>query len=68
MTADFDDTQFRFRAIDFDQQCYEGKRLCICPQYFKENNPYVDLCVKYINKETAKQYQLEERTMMARRL
>ncbi|HRH65321.1 MAG TPA: hypothetical protein PLU53_03405 [Bacteroidia bacterium] len=68
MTADFDDTQFRFRAIDFDQQCYEGKKTLYLPQYFKENNPYVDLCLKFINKETARQYQLEERTMMARRL
>ena len=68
MTADFDDTQFRFRAIDFDQQCYEGKKTLYLPQYFKENNPYVELCLKYINKEPSCQYQLEERTMMARRL
>jgi len=68
MTADFDDTQFRFRAIDFDQQCYEGKKTLYLPQYFKENNPYVDLCVKYINKETVNQYQLEERTLMAKRV
>ena len=33
MTADFDDTQFRFRAIDFDQQCYEGKRTMYLPQF-----------------------------------
>jgi len=68
MTADFDDTQFRFRAIDFDQQCYEGKKSLSLPQYFKENNPYVNLCVKFINRETARQYQLEERTLMARRV
>lgn len=68
MTADFDDTQFRFRAIDFDQQSYEGRKALYLPQYFKENNPYVNLCVKFINKETAKQYQLEERSLMARRV
>lgn len=68
MTADFDDTQFRFRAIDFDQQCYEGKKSIYLPQFFKENNPFVDLCVKYINHETAKQYQLEERYLMAKRV
>jgi hypothetical protein len=68
MTADFDDTQFRFRAIDFDQQCYEGKRTLYLPQFFKENNPYVDLCLKYINKETVRQYQLEERSLMAKRM
>ena len=68
MTADFDDTQFRFRAIDFDQQCYEGKKTLYLPQYFKENNPFVDLCVKYINQETALQYQLEERTLISKRM
>ncbi len=68
MTPDFDDTQFRFRAIDFDQQSYEGRKALYLPQYFKENNPYVNLCVKFINKETAKQYQLEERSLMARRI
>ncbi len=68
MTADFDDTQFRFRAIDFDQQCYEGKRTLYLPQYFKENFPYVKMTVKYINRETARQYQLEERSLMARRV
>ena len=68
MTLDFDDTQFRFRAIDFDQQCYEGKKSLYLPQYFKENNPYVELCMKLINKETVLQYQLEERSLMARRV
>ena len=68
MTADFDDTQFRFRAIDFDQQCYEGKKTLYLPQYFKENNPYVELCVKYINQETVLQYQLEERTLISKRM
>jgi hypothetical protein len=68
MTADFDDTQFRFRAIDFDQQSYEGKKTLYLPQYFKENNPYVELCVKYINQETVRQYQLEERSLMTRRI
>jgi hypothetical protein len=68
MTLDFDDTQFRFRAIDFDQQCYEGKKTLYLPQYFKENYPYVELCLKYINKETVRQYQQEERSLMARRI
>jgi len=68
MTADFDDTQFRFRAIDFDQQSYEGKKNLYLPQFFKENNPYVNLCIKFINQETTRQYQLEERSLMARRV
>lgn len=68
MTADFDDTQFRFRAIDFDQQSYEGKKTMYLPQFFKENNPYVELCAKYMNKETILQYQLEERSLISRRI
>jgi len=65
--ADFDDTQYRFRAIDFDQQSYEGKKNLYLPQFFKENNPFVDLCRTTMNEETVKQYQLEERSLMSRR-
>ena len=65
--ADFDDTQYRFRAIDFDQQSYEGKKSLYLPQFFKENNPFVTLCSKIMNEETVKQYQLEERSLMSRR-
>lgn len=65
--ADFDDTQYRFRAIDFDQQSYEGKKNLYLPQFFKENNPFVNLCITIMNEETVKQYQLEERSLMSRR-
>jgi hypothetical protein len=65
--ADFDDTQYRFRAIDFDQQSYEGKKSLYLPQFFKENNPFVTLCMSIMNEETVKQYQLEERSLMSRR-
>lgn len=68
MTADFDDTQYRFRAIDFDQQCYEGRRTIYLPQFFKENKSFVDLCIKHLNLETVRQYQYEERSLMSRRL
>ena len=36
---DFDDTQYRFRAIDFDQQCYEGKKNLYLPQFFNYSDP-----------------------------
>ncbi len=68
ITQDFDNEQYRVRAIDFDQQCYEGKKRMYLPQFFKENNAIVALCTEYINLETAKQYQLEERSLIARRL
>ncbi len=65
--SDFDDTQYRFRAIDFDQQCFEGKKSLYLPQFFKENVPFVKLCMGIMNPETVKQYQLEERTLMSKR-
>ena len=68
MTPDFDDMQYRIRAIDFDQQCYEGRKNLYLPQFFKENFPLVDLGMQLINEKTTKQYQAEERSLMARRL
>lgn len=68
VTADFDDVQYRFRAIDFDQQCYEGKKSLYLPHFFKENKFFVDAGMKHMNVETMQQYQQEERTMMAKRL
>ncbi len=68
ITPDFDNEQYRVRAIDFDQQSFEGQRKMYLPQFFKENNAIVALCTQLINLETAKQYQYEERTLLARRL
>ena len=55
------------RAIDFDQQCYEGRKSFYLPQFFKNNLPVVDLCSRLINVETSHQYQREERTLIKRR-
>lgn len=68
ITPDIEDYQYRIRAIDFDQQSYEGKKNLYLPQFFKENYPYVDLCVKHLNKESIAQYQAEERTLITFRL
>lgn len=68
VTPDFEESQYRVRAIDFDQQCYEGKRNMYLPQFFKNNLPVVQLCTKLINKDTALQYQQEERALIKRRL
>ncbi|MDA1121930.1 MAG: hypothetical protein O2887_15815 [Bacteroidetes bacterium] len=68
VTPDFEDEQYRIKAIDFDQQSYEGNRSVYLPQYFKENNPIIHMGMKFINVETTKQYQYEERTLIARRL
>jgi hypothetical protein len=68
ITPDFDDVQFRIRAIDFDQQFYEGKRTLYMPQFFKENRVFVELAMKHLNAEVVKQYQQEERSLIARRI
>jgi hypothetical protein len=67
ITPDFEDVQYRVRAIDFDQQSYEGRRSLYLPQFFKENNAVVWLCSTCLNLPTMKQYQEEERSLIARR-
>jgi hypothetical protein len=68
ITHDFDDVQYRIRSIDFDQQCYEGKKTMYLPQYYKENFPIVKLAMDLMNPQTVKQYQSEERARLARRI
>lgn len=67
ITPDFEEVQFRIRAIDFDQQSYEGKKTLYLPQFFKENIAFVELTLKLLTPETIKQYQKEERTLIGRR-
>jgi hypothetical protein len=68
ITPDIEDFQYRIRAIDFDQQSYEGRKNLYLPQFFKENNPLVKVTLKYLNQDSIEQYQTEERTMMTVRL
>lgn len=68
ITPDFEEAQYRIRAIDFDQQSYEGKKNMYLPQFFKENSPAVRLCLKHITRQTTFQYQKEERVLIAKRL
>lgn len=67
LTPDFEEVQFRIRAIDFDQQSYEGKRNIYLPQFFKENYPLVRLVQEKLTLDNIEQYQKEERTLIARR-
>ena len=68
VTPDFEETHYRIRAIDFDQQTYEGKKSIYLPQYFKENNALIQLGMTYITPESMKQYQREERALISTRL
>jgi hypothetical protein len=68
ITPDIEDYQYRIRAIDFDQQSYEGRKSLYLAQFFKENLQLVEMTLKHLNKDSIEQYQTEERTMMAFRL
>jgi hypothetical protein len=68
ITPDIEDYQYRIRAIDFDQQSYEGRKNLYLPQFFKENVSFVDLTLNYLNKDSIEQYQAEERTLIAYRM
>ncbi|MFN6944530.1 MAG: hypothetical protein ACK4ND_06250 [Cytophagaceae bacterium] len=68
MVPDFEEIHYRIRAIDFDQQSYDGRKLVYMPQYFKQNNPIMDLGFGLLTPETVRQYQKEERTLIATRL
>ena len=68
ITPDIEDYQYRIRAIDFDQQCYEGRKNLYLPQFYRENFEYVDLVLKTLSPDVIEQYQTEEQTAMAHRV
>ncbi len=65
---DFDHVVYRIRAIDFDQQCFEGKLKVYRPQFFKENNIMVELVRKKLLADSVDQYKVEERSIVAKRI
>lgn len=65
---DFDETHYRIKAIDFDQQSYEGRRAIYMPQFYKQNNAIIQLGLKYMKPELELQYQKEERSLIANRI
>jgi len=67
ITQDFDNVQYRIRAIDFDQQSYEGRKTIYLPQYFKDNIELVDLATEMLSHDVADQYRREEHVAMRKR-
>ena len=65
---DFDHVVYRIRAIDFDQQCFEGKLKVYRPQFFKENYQMVELVRTKLQSDSVDQYKLEERSIVAKRI
>ncbi|MCR9099870.1 MAG: hypothetical protein NXI25_07955 [bacterium] len=68
ITPDIEGSQYRMRPIDFDQQSFEGRKGFYLPQYFRENDPIIYLGMQHMTSETVKQYQLEERSLIAGRV
>ena len=68
MTHDFDHVEYKIRAIDFDQQSYEGKFNIYRPQFFKENLKMVELVSETFQKFSIDQYKIEERSILVKRL
>ncbi|MDO7171504.1 hypothetical protein [Mariniflexile sp. AS56] len=67
-THDFDHVVYKIRAIDFDQQSYEGKFNVYRPQFFKENLKMVELVSETFQKLSIDQYKIEERSILVKRL
>lgn len=67
-THDFDHVAYQIRAIDFDQQSYEGNLKVYRPQFFKENLSMVHLVSQKLENSSIEQYQREERSQVAKRL
>lgn len=64
---DFDNVQYHLRAMDFDQQCFEGRKNIYKPQFYKGNLELVKLVQELMTEEVAKQYQRVERVAMKKR-
>jgi hypothetical protein len=56
---------FRIKAIDFDQQCYEGRMNLYLPQFYKENYGYVQMATRLLSNELIEQIRLTESRAMA---
>jgi hypothetical protein len=67
-THDFDQVKYKIRAIDFDQQCYEGNLKVYRPQFFKENYKMVELVANKLQETSIEQYRKEERSLLAKRI
>jgi len=65
---DFDHVVYRIRAIDFDQQSYEGSYKLYKPQFFKENAKMVHLVLDKLKPNSIDQYIGEEHSLIVKRL
>ena len=67
ITPDFEEVQYRVRAIDFDQQSYEGNGNIYLAFRFNSNRKVTRLAFEVLNRKSIDQYVAEEHAQMARR-
>jgi len=67
-THDFDHIIYKIRAIDFDQQSFEGNLKVYNLQFMKENFKMVEMVSKKLQNDSIRQYKIEERSYMAKRM
>ena len=67
-THDFDQIIYKIRAIDFDQQSFEGNLKVYNLQFMKENFKIVEMVGKKLQNSSIQQYKVEERSFMAKRI
>ena len=67
-THDFDHIVYKIRAIDFDQQSFEGNLKVYNLQFMKENFKIVEMVSKKLQNNSIRQYKIEERSFMAKRM
>ena len=67
ITPDFEEIQYRVRAIDFDQQSYEGNAHVYQAFRFKSNRAITRLAFEVLNRKSIEQYVAEEHAQMGHR-
>lgn len=67
ITQDFDNVQYRLRAMDFDQQSFESRVNIYKPQFYKDNIALVDLAQELMSVRVVNQYRRMERVAMKKR-
>ena len=67
-THDFDHIVYKIRAIDFDQQSFEGNLKVYNLQFMKENFKMVEMVGRKLQNSSIEQYKIEERSFMAKRM
>ena len=65
---DFDHVIYKIRAIDFDQQSFEGNLKVYNLQFMKENFKMTEMVGKKLQNDSILQYKIEERSFMAKRM